>query len=101
MTAHLHGSVGSNNRKVFTTFVGCTVRGVLLSALPIGRKDLNAGTKTLVFECGWGLTIGSNGSHWTEQPEEIRRAIQIVSKELAGTQAALEGILELAGEVPA
>jgi|ERR1051325_864971 hypothetical protein len=96
MRKHDHSS-GSNNSECFRTFIGCTVKGLLKNALPIGRPDLAAGCKTLVFECGWGLTIASNGSYWTESPEEIQRAIAIQKVRLAKTNHEIKHILELAG----
>ena len=96
---HQHESC-ANIHEAFSTFIGCTVKGVLFNALPSGRADLSQGTKTLVFDCGWGLTISSNGSYWPELPDEVRRAIQRKRQELATSQSQLKGVLKLAGEQP-
>ncbi len=92
---HEH-SCCSNNNGCFTTFIGCRVVGVLKNALPLGRADLACGNRTLVFECGWGLTIANNGSCWIESPSEIESAANKVADHLKETIAALKGVLQLA-----
>lgn len=89
--------VTSNTRDCFSTFIGRQVVGVLFDALPVGRKDLAAGTKTLVFDDGRGLTISSKGTFWVESEREIERAIKSARKEMERTKADLAGVLELAG----
>lgn len=88
----------ANTTQCFRTFIGCRIKGLLKNILPIGRPDLAAGNKTLVFECGWGLTIASNGSYWTESPNEIAKAISVTKDNLSNTKAEIEGVLGLAGE---
>jgi len=94
---HKHG-VTSNTHQVFQTFRGCRVKGFLHDVFPLGRCDLSAGSRTLVFECGWGLTIGENGSHWTESPEDVQRAIGLVREQLQQAIGDTSDILKLAGE---
>lgn len=96
---HKHG-VTSNTQECFRTFIGCRVRGFLKNALPVGRCDLAGGTKTLIFECGWGLTIAKNGSYWTESPEDIARAVEIAKRELADIKGDIEDALKVAGAQP-
>lgn len=96
MKSHKHESC-SNLTDAFRTFIGCTVKGCLFNALPVGRADLAHGTKTLIFDCGWGLTIASNGSYWPESPEEIKRAIRRAKEQLRNTQAEIKGVLQIAG----
>lgn len=97
LKAHQHG-VCSNSHETFSTFVGCTVKGFLKNCFPLGRRDLSAGTKTLLFECGWGLTVSSKGSYWVESPEDVKRAINYAKKELATAQREIRDVLALAGE---
>jgi len=88
----------SNTPDCFREFVGKRVKGVLFDALPLGRADLSAGTKTLVFEDGRGLTIAHNGGFWIDSPEHVERAVIILRKELEAAQRGLKDILALAGE---
>jgi hypothetical protein len=92
---HKHG-VTSNTHECFQTFVGCRVKGFLKNALPNGGS--RQGTKTLVFECGWGLTIASNGSFWVESPKDVSRAVSRVRSELLQSQRDIKDVLALAGE---
>jgi hypothetical protein len=52
----------SNTFECFRDVIGLKVVGVLKDAMPPSRRDLAAGTKTLVFEDGTGLTFAPNGS---------------------------------------
>jgi hypothetical protein len=88
----------SNTKDCFREFVGMKVKGVLFDALPVGRADLNGGSKTLVFEDGRGLTIANNGSFWIDSAEEIKRAVSITKDELKKLQRATKDVLKLAGE---
>ena len=88
----------SNIHAAFSTFIGCTVKGVLFDTLPLGRRDLSSGTKTLIFDCGWGLTIASNGSYWPESPSDIERAISYAKTRLQSNREEIESVLALAGE---
>ena len=89
--------IASNTADCFRSTVGETVRGVLFDALPLGRRDLACGTKTLIFEGGWGLTISSNGSYWLETKEAITRAVSIQEKRLAALERETRDVLALAG----
>ena len=87
----------SNTRACFSEFIGQKVVGVLFDAVPVSRRDLARGTKTLVFEDGRGLTISSNGSFWVEGADEIQRALRNKQDQLTRTSDELAGILALAG----
>lgn len=87
----------SNARDCFSECVGHKVVGVLFDALPVGRRDLSGGTKTLVFENGQGLTISARGFYWIESAEEVRRAVRSKRAELDRVQGEIEGVLALAG----
>jgi hypothetical protein len=87
----------SNTHECFSEFVGQEVVGVLFGAVPVGRKDIARGTKTLVFEDGRGLTISSSGSYWIDSAEDVQRAIRATKKALEATQRDLAGVLDLAG----
>jgi hypothetical protein len=87
----------ANTDECFSICIGRRVIGVLFDALPVNRRDIAAGTKTLVFEDGYGLTISSAGSFWTEDKDEIARAIRYKREELSKTSAEIEGVLALAG----
>lgn len=86
----------ANTRDCFTDFIGQKVVGVLFNALPAHRKDIAAGTKTLVFEDGRGLTIAGNGSYWVDGADEVRRAVEVRERELRATESELSGVLALA-----
>jgi hypothetical protein len=87
----------SNTKDCFREFIGQKVKGCLFDALPVGRADLNGGTKTLVFQDGRGLTFASNGSYWVDSADEVKRAIAVVKTELKAHQRELKGILSVAG----
>jgi hypothetical protein len=88
--AHKHG-VTSNTDEVFRTFIGCGIRGLIKETCE----------RTLVFDCGWGLTFNTeHGSYWTESPDEIERKLYHAKRALADSKTELEGILKLAGETP-
>jgi hypothetical protein len=70
---HNHGAC-SNCVDTFETFIGCKVAGVIC---------LKPGSRTLVFDCGWGLTVNSNGAFWTENPDDIQYGKEALRKELA------------------
>jgi hypothetical protein len=90
--------MSANTKDCFRECIGRTVVGVLFDALPVNRRDIAAGTKTLVLDDGRGLTIASNGSFWIDSAEEVARAIRSKRQQLAATQSELEGVLELAGD---
>lgn len=90
-------NVASNTRDCFSTWIGCKVVGVLFDAMPPRRKDLSGGTKTLIFEDGYGLTISSHGTFWVEKPDDIQWALREKRRELEATGAELESVLEAAG----
>jgi hypothetical protein len=87
----------ANTRDCFSTFIGQRVKGVLFDALPVARRDLASGTKTLVFEDGRGLTISSKGTYWVESVRDVQRAIRQQEKALSTTMDELAGVLQLAG----
>lgn len=90
--------IAANTAGCVTDFVGKRLRGVLFNALPVNHKDIAAGTKTLIFEDGRGLTIASNGSFWIDSADDVGRAIRVAEQQLADTRARLEEVLSLAGE---
>lgn len=90
----------SNTLDCFREFIGKKVIGLLHGALPVGRADLAAGTKTLVFEDGRGLTIASNGSYWIESAEDIARATDQMRRRLAALQKDTSELVKLAGALP-
>lgn len=90
--------VTSNTKECFRECIGKRVRGVLFDAMPVGRSDLARGTKTLIFDDGTGLTIGSNGSFWIDSVEEVSRAIRARQRELEDTKAEISEVLAAAGE---
>jgi hypothetical protein len=92
----MNDMAASNTHDCFREFVGQKVIGLLFSALPWNRRDLAAGTKTLIFEDGRGLTIASNGSYWIESVEDVDTAVKYRQKELLATQRELAEVIELA-----
>lgn len=90
-------AVASNTKDCFRACVGLKCVGVLFDALPNSNRGLAAGTKTLVFEGGWGLTISSNGSFWTESVEEVHRAVERKREELKSVSRDLQDVIDLAG----
>lgn len=87
----------SNTNACFEDFIGQKVIGCLFNALPVSRGDIARGTKTLVFEDGRGLTIASNGAHWVESAEDVRRAVAVQESRLRATERQIKGVLDLAG----
>ena len=86
---HTHNAV-ANTDEVFSTFIGCRVKGMLHAE--VGEIII------LVFSCGWGLAFNSNGAHWTENPEDVQKIILHSRKALYNARQELERLLELAGE---
>ena len=84
---HNH-STTSNTPEVFRTFIGDTIKGVVR----------NKEATILAFECGWGLAIYYNGSHWVVGPLEVSILIERTKKELENTKKELKDILHLAGK---
>lgn len=87
----------ANTRDCFTEFIGQKMVGILFGALPTSHRDIAAGTKTLIFEDGRGLTLSSNGSYWIDSAADAQRAIAITRRELAETERRLYSVLDLAG----
>lgn len=88
----------SNTKDCFRDLVGKHIKGVLVDTLPLGRADLSAGTKTIVFFDGTGLTIALNGSFWPESTDMVRQAINIAKRDLKNAKREIEGLLALAGK---
>jgi hypothetical protein len=88
--------VASNTKDCFRECVGKRVKGVLFDALPVDRGCLAAGTKTLIFEDGSGLTITSDGSFWLEDRKEIQRAVDYRRMELEKTKAEIAEVIAAA-----
>jgi len=91
MKGHNHGTV-SNTNEVFRTFIGCRVKGLVREITSNGHY-----ANILVFECGWGLAINGNGSHWTVNPDELQEHIRQAKEELVDKQQELEHILKFSG----
>lgn len=87
---HKHGGTASNTMECWSTFIGCTVRGVVRNASP-------EGSKTFVFDCGWGLTVFHTGTFWVESPEDVRRMVDRVKDDLTARTNELAEISRLAG----
>jgi exosome complex RNA-binding protein Rrp4 len=87
----------SNDRDCFRWLIGHKVTGVIFDALPINRHDLSAGNRTLILDCGCGITLSSNGSYWLEGKDEIKRAISIVRERLSDAEREIRGVLDAAG----
>ncbi len=90
MGEHNH-AIASNTDAVFSTFIGCTVKGV------VHFYDGRAQT-VLVFECGWGLVFCDTGAYYTIRPEDVQGHIRHTKQRLEATTKELSGILSLAGE---
>jgi len=75
---HNH-TVAGNTSEVYLTFVGCVVKGLLREQTFDGEcADI------LVFECGWGLAVNSNGPDWIVKPEDVAGYIRRQEKEKKG-----------------
>ncbi len=90
----------SNTKECFTDCIGKTVLGCLFDAFPSNRSDLAAGTKTIVFDDGTGLTIARNGSFWPENRKDVETVVRRKGTEIGRQLATLMGVLELAGVFP-
>jgi hypothetical protein len=88
----------ANTRGCFNEFVGQRLIGLLFDALPVNRRDIAAGTRTLIFEDGRGLTIAPNGSYWIDSADEVARAVRDTARKLDVTAAQLREALAVAGE---
>lgn len=94
MEKHKHG-VASNTRECFRSFLGHKVVGLLFNANALGA-GIELGTTTIIFECGYGLTVSSRGSYWVDSPEAIKRAVDSKQRDLRNTEAELREVLQLA-----
>lgn len=88
----------ANTRECIEDIIDRRVVGCLFDALPVGRKDLARGTRTLILDDGTGFTFTSNGSFWRESAEDVARAVAAVQREWLATKRNLEGVLALAGQ---
>ena len=77
---HNH-SAGANSRDSVITFVGCKVKGVLTGVRERGSSYSSA--FTIVFDCGWGLSVLGNGAYFTVAPETIQSHISDLKHALA------------------
>jgi len=94
MEKHDHSGMNPNSDKVFSTFIGCKVAGLLHD-----RNTGGGGVTILVFECGWGLAINDNGSQWIESPSNISTLVDKLKTKLAETRKEYKDLLKLAGAV--
>lgn len=97
MKKHDH-QCASNCRECFQTFLGHKIIGLLFNALPLGRGDIARGTTTIIFDCGYGLTLSSHGTYWVESPDDIKSATDSKKIELSQVQKEIESVLALAGK---
>ncbi len=93
-------STTANTKGCFREFIAQRVVGVLFDALPLGDKGIAAGTKTLVFEDGRGLTITSHGTYWVDGAADIARAADRARLALRAAQIDLAAVIDLAGLLP-
>lgn len=94
---HSHSGTASNTTDCFRTFIGCTVKGLIIGGLPRGNMEISRGCHSLVFECGWAFTFSSHGTYWVESPDDVRFAVLEAKHNLEHTQMELKAILDLAG----
>ena len=99
MTDHTHGSPPASNTLGTLKFLrGCKVAGVIENALPLNAAANAAGNKTLVFDCGYGLTFSGSGSYWIESRGDVTAAIIQLQTRYRETAGRLAELLELAGD---
>ena len=91
----------SNTRDCFRACIGKRVVGLLFDTLPLGRPDLSAGNKTVIFDDGSGLTISSNGSYWLEVEEHIAEGIKSKKRALELVKQDIQEVVDLANAVDA
>jgi hypothetical protein len=89
--------MASNTRDCFGAFVGQRLIGLLFDACPPSRRDIAAGTATMVFEDGRGLVFASNGAFWIESADDVRRALQASQDALTSIERDLRDVITLAG----
>lgn len=87
----------ANTHDCIRDFIGKTVVGVLFDALPVNRRDLASGNKTLVFDDTTGFTFSSEGTFWSETAKDIARAVQKKHDELHLVEQEIRDVLIVAG----
>lgn len=87
----------ANTKDCVRAIIGRKVIGVLFDALPMNRRDLSQGNKTLIFEDGTGFTFSDRGTFWLENASDIDRAIAKTELELRLRQSDLKDVLAVAG----
>ena len=91
----------ANTRDCVRDLIGKKIVGVLFDALPVSHRDLQTGTKTLVFDDGTGFTFNSRGAFWKETAKDITRAVELKKQELHAIETDIKDVLTVAGEVVA
>ena len=91
----------ANTKDCVRDLIGKKIVGVLFDALPVSHRDLQTGTKTLVFDDGTGFTFNSRGAFWRETKKDITRAVGLREQELRLIEADIKDVLTVAGEVVA
>lgn len=86
----------SNTKDCFRACVGKRITGLLFDTLPLNRTDLSAGSKTIIFDDGSGLTIASNGSFWLESENEVARGIKSKKRALELVKQDIREVVDLA-----
>ena len=87
----------SNTKDAVRELIGKRIVGVLFDTIPLGRADLSAGTKTLVFDDGTGFTVTSHGAFWRESENAIARAGDAARARLENAKRDIEDVLVAAG----
>lgn len=90
-------SVAANTQNCVRAIVGKKIVGVMFDALPVQRRDLASGNKTLVFDDGSGFTFTSGGAFWLENADDVARAVALKRDELEAVQRDIQDVLDLAG----
>ena len=94
---HNHVEV-ANTKAAINSFVGCTLKEAMYDQMPIYNAAAAETSITLVFDCGWGLTINRDrGNFWVDNPEDIKKAGDKRLIDLA--QMNLDVFMHQAGEV--
>jgi hypothetical protein len=82
----------SNCFKTLTELQGEKIKGV------VTHYDNGHNHWVLIFESGFGLEVGSNGSYWVVTKDDMKSIIHRLTKELKSNVEQLGYVLEMAGE---
>ena len=87
----------ANTKDCVRDLIGKKIVGVFFNALPAGHQDLQAGTKTFIFDDGTGFTFNSRGAFWNETADNIARAVKLKEQELRLIEGDIKDVLAVAG----